>query len=73
MKLLPAILILAAFSAHADETRATLTACPNGQGLAVVAEDGSGQEAWAGCWGADAPERRERHREQTRKRTGDQQ
>jgi hypothetical protein len=63
MKLLPAVLLVAAFSAHAQsddtpvQTHATLVPCPNGPGLAVEAIEADGQETWAGCWGADAPVR----------------
>jgi hypothetical protein len=62
MKLLPAILLAAAISAHAQSddirTEATLMPCPNGPGVAVVAIDANGNETWAGCWGSDpVPER----------------
>jgi hypothetical protein len=60
MKLLAALLMTVAISAHAQsddttpiQTHATLVPCPNGPGVAVEAIEADGQETWAGCWGAD--------------------
>lgn len=59
MKLLPVFLLAVATAAQAQSdappisTHATLYHCPNGPGVAVVAEMPDGTEQYAGCWGSD--------------------
>lgn len=73
MKLLPALLLVAAVSARAQDnpyvtSHATLMPCPSGPGVAVVAVDENGNETFAGCWGDPMPER-ERDDENHQRRT----
>lgn len=62
MRLLPILLLAIATAAHAQSddplrTHATQFPCPNGPGVAVVADQPDGSEEWAGCWGSNPPAR----------------
>jgi hypothetical protein len=75
MRLLPVILFAVATAAHAQSddvplrTHATLFPCPNGPGVAVVADQPDGSQEWAGCWGSDAPVQDDYHRDDRRSHT----